>query len=207
MTTITLHEALKVVSEHCDHARSLDNVGFSGHDAHFANDIAAREPDRISPKVEFYIAKFVRKYRRQVVERFEARGEQITQGLKGKAKVAAVDAFLASLVWEHQSEAEVAAASAPKLVISAAAGVETGTVKHFVVRFPYNENTLTTFKNAVADYRDRRFDKSDPKDPKWIVQPTIETVRQLRFLASSCGFFATPGALLAFDKIAPAVAA
>jgi hypothetical protein len=89
----------------------------------------------------------------------------------------------------------------------AACGLRSGDVKHFVVRFPYNENTLTTFKNAVADYRDRRFDRAEPKDPKWLVQPTVQAVEQLRFLVAQCGFFATPGAVLAFDKIAPRAAA
>jgi hypothetical protein len=115
--TTTLHEALKSVSNHCDHARTWDHVGFSGRDAEFANSIAQK--DRITAKMEWYIARFVRKYRRQVVENAERAGTQITQGLKGKAKVAAVDVFLASLTWEHQSAEEVAAASAPKLIISA----------------------------------------------------------------------------------------
>jgi hypothetical protein len=202
---MTLHDALKSVSDHCDHARTWDHVGFSGRDAEFANSIAQRET--ITAKVEWYVARFVRKYRRQVVANAERAGTQITQGLKGKAKVTAVDAFLCSLVWEHQSEAEIAAASAPKLVISAACGLRSGDVKHFVVRFPYNENTLTTFKNAVADYRDRRFDRAEPKDPKWLVQPTVQAVEQLRFLVAQCGFFATPGAVLSFDKIAPRAAA
>jgi hypothetical protein len=202
---MTIHEALKSVSNHCDDARTWDHVGFSGLDARFANSIAQR--DRITAKVEWYVARFVRKYRRQVVANAETAGTQITQGLKGKAKVAAVDAFLAALVWEHQSDAEIAAASAPKQVISAACGADSGDVKHFVVRFPYNENVLATFKNAVSDWRDRRFDKTDPKDPKWIVQPTALTVRQLRFLAAQCGFFATPGAVFAFEKVAPKVAA
>jgi hypothetical protein len=201
---ITLHQALKSVSAHCDHARAWDHVGFSGRDAEFANKMA--EAERITSKMEWYIARFVRKYRRQVVENYERAGEQITQGLKGKAKVAAADAWLAALVWEHQSEAEVAQASKPKNVISAAAGATTGDLKHFVIRFPYNPTLVETVKRLI-DYRDRSFDKTD-RSGSWIVQPVGAAVPGLRTLVAQHGFVATDGALTAFEKLVPqAVAA
>ena len=197
--TITLHQALRAVSDHCDHARTHDTVGFSGLDAGFANKIA--QQDRISPKVEWYVARFVRKYRRQVVENYERAGVQITQGLKGKAKVAAVDAFLVSLVWEHQSEEEVKAAGKPRQTISAASGAHSGTLKHYVARFPYNAGTLDNLK-ALVDWRDRKFDKSDPKDPKWIIQPTQQSENALRALVNNHGFVVTDGAAVALGLVA-----
>lgn len=196
---ITLHQALKSVSQHCDHARTHDTVGFSGLDANFANKMA--ECNRLSAKQEWYVARFVRKYRRQVVANYERSGIQITQGLKGKKREEAVNTFLAGLVWESQSAEEVAKACKPKNVISAAQGANSGDLKHFVVRFPYNARLVEAIK--VLDYRDRRFDKSDPKDPKWIVLPTTQAVEGLRRFARENGFVVTDGALAAFEKLVP----
>jgi hypothetical protein len=204
MKTITIHEALKSVSDHCDHARTHDTVGFSGLDAAFANKMATA--DRITAKMEWYCARFVRKYRRQVVENFERNlggGLTITQGLKGKAKVAAIDTFLANLVWEHQSVEEVAAcAPKPTKVISAACGERSGDLKNFVVRFPYNYATVEAFKNAI-DWRDRKFNKDNPKDPKWEVLAQPGTVRALRAFAAANGFTVTDGAANAMERVVP----
>lgn len=201
MTTITLHQALRSVAAHDpDNARERNDVGFSGFDTRFACDMAAR--DTLSAKQEWHVARFCWKYRKQVVANYERAGEQITQGLKGKARKAAVEAFLYSLVWEHQGAEEVAKATKPKSVISAACGVNSGDVKHFVVRFPYAEGTIHNLK-LWTDWRDRSFDKSDPKDPKWILQPTVQTVDCLRRLVQHFGFYATDGAVAAFEKVIP----
>lgn len=201
MTNTTIHEALKSVAAHCDHARNHDTVGFSGLDASFANKMA--DADRISAKQEWYVAKFVRKYRRQVIENFERNGAQITQGLKGKAKNAAIDAFLCSLVWEHQSAEEIARATKAVAVrtIGVQHGATSGDLKAFVVRFPYSPAMVETFKSAI-DWRDREFDKKDPKDAKWLVKPQPATIAALCTFAQANGFTFSDGAtaaLAAYD--------
>jgi hypothetical protein len=206
MTTneITVHEALKSVSEHCDHARDRDDVGFSGLDANFANKMAAL--DHLSLKQEWYVARFCYKYRRQVIANYESRGAQITQGLKGKAKDAAIKAFVFSLTWVAQTEenmaASASASSKPTKVISAACGERSGDLKHFVVRFPYNYATVEAFKNAI-DWRDRKFDKVNPKDPKWEVLAQPGTVRALLAFATANGFTVTDGAANAMERAVP----
>lgn len=189
--SITIHQALRSVSAQCDHARNHDSVGFSGLDATFANKIA--ESPTLSAKQEWYVARFVRKYRRQVIENYERAGEQITRGLKGRAKTAAADAWLGALVWEHQSAAEVAKATAPRSTIAAALRTGDDSLKEFVLRFPYSESTISNLK-LWTDWRDRRFDKTDPKDPKWLIQPTPQSIDCLRRLVEHFGFVPSPAA-------------
>lgn len=174
---MTILEALKMVSARDDdHARQWNHVGFSGQDTNFANKLAAL--DKLSPKQELYAAKFCRKYRKQVFA-YALAAEQANpsalpnlylmqgQNAKGKAKEASINAFIASLTWQHPTFdfSREAAPEAPKYrgKVSAFVGDKTNDLKGFVVRFPYDAELVQAVKNVP----NRQF-KNDPNDKRWV---------------------------------------
>ena len=172
---ITVHKALKSIADHdYDLARCQNGVGFSGRDSEFGNKLADFE--RLSPKQELWAGKLVRKYREQVAVNFN-----VAPGLKGKARKAAIENFLWSLEWQYQNPQPVA----PQRTIKAVLGQNSGKLKGFAVRFPYDQALVETLK-AKVPYR--TFDRSNPKDPKWLVQGVAANSAGLNYLVNECGF-------------------
>jgi hypothetical protein len=174
----TIHEALKLIAgKDIDHARVWNGVGFSGNDSNFGNSLAER--DKLTPKMEWFAAKLVRKYRKQV-----AQITGVCEGLKGKAAEAKLNDFLAALVWEYQETVNKKTVG----TISALVGKDTGTVKAFVIRFPYDPQLVA----AVRSLPSRRFDTAEKK---WIVgSPSDIDKEAIRKLVASGKFELTDGA-------------
>lgn len=161
---MTILDALKLVSsKDGDRASVRNDVGFSGQDTIFANKLA--EQDSLSPKQEAYAAKFVRKYRKQVYAMANP-----TCALKGKAREAAVVAFLASLTWQHPSFTDAAVEPAKA---QPSRGKVTGLVtasnvlKGFVVRMPRYDAGLV---QALKTLPNRQY--KDDGDKRWTVGTT-----------------------------------
>lgn len=188
---MTILDALKLVaSRDGDRARSLNGVGFSGQDTHFANTLA--EKDSLSPKMEVYAAKFVRKYRKQVFA-FALAVEKASPSLlpnihlihgataKGKKLNAVIDGFLGDLAWQHRTfdfNAAAEQASEPKPSrgkISGLVGERTNDLKGFVVRMPRYDAELVAAIKALPNrqYKDVNGDK------KWTVGATAADVTGL----------------------------
>lgn len=176
---MTIHEALRLIAgKDLDGARVINGVGFSMHDTIFGNSLADRAT--LTPKMEWHAARLVRKYRKQV-----AQLTGVCEGLKGKAATDKLDEFLTALVWEHQGESEK-----PKNVgtVSALVGKDTGAVKAFVIRFPYNAHLVA----AVKALPSRHYDATGKK---WVVEaPNAADVTAIRNLVAAEGLTLTEGA-------------
>jgi len=174
----TIHEALKSIANHdTDLARCRNGVGFSGRDTEFGNKLA--DFGRLSPKQELWAGRLVRKYREQVAGNFN-----VAPNLKGKPRKDAIENFLWSLEWQYQNPQPVA----PQRTIKAVLGQNSGKLKGFAVRFPYDQALVETLK-AKVPYR--TFDRSNPKDPKWLVQVVAANSAGLNYLVNECGFVAS----------------
>jgi hypothetical protein len=185
--SITVHEALKsIAANDPDLARCINGVGFSSHDAEFGVKLA--DCERLTAKQEFFAGKLVRRYRKQVAATY-----LIGLGLKGKARDNAIENFLWSLGWQYQNQAP-----AQKGTIKAILGQNSGRLKNFAIRFPYNPALVETLK-AKLPYRS--FDRSDPKDVKWLAEPVAVNVAGLFHLVNECGFEVSDGAKAAFESL------
>lgn len=157
-TTVSIHDALRsIANDDPDHCRDRNDIGFGAFDSDFGCKLAAR--DSLSGKAEYHAAKLVIKYRKQVVANFHFDFST----LKGKKRDAAIVAVLEHLTWTYQSTSEK-----PKFAgkVTAAVGAKTNTVKHFIVRFPYNQTLVDTLKAAIP-YHARRFEKHPTA--QWII--------------------------------------
>ena len=158
--TLSIHDALRTVAnDDPDRCRDRNDVGFGAFDSEFGCKLAASE--RLSAKAEMFAARLVYKYRKQVAANYAIGG-----GLKGKKLAEATEQFVFALAWTYQAPL---VQQTPKYNgrITAVIGERTGVVKHFVVRFPYDQTMVDKLKVAVP-YHARRFEKL-PK-PQWIVE-------------------------------------
>lgn len=178
---MTILEALKTVASHCDGARMHDCVGFSGQDAIFGNKLAAL--DSLSPKQEMFAAKFVRKYRKQIASR-----NGIGVDLKGKAREAAVEAFVAGLTWTHPTfDFNHVPAPVSGGKVNALLSDSDNSLKSFVVRFPYSPEKVA----AIKSLPNRTFTK-DNNDPRWIIGTSAGDIAGLVSMIRDFNLTTTP---------------
>lgn len=157
-----------------DRARCWNGIGFSGMDTDFGNSLAKRE--KLTAKMEWYAAKLVRKYRKQV-------GTAL-----GVTKPKAIDELLTTLVWEYQTEEELA----PKPVgtIAALAGQNSGELRGFVIRFPYNAALVA----AVKALPNRKY-VDDANGKRWVTTGTPTDIAAVANLLRNFNFEVSAGAM------------